>query len=289
MLLIADAGSTKVDWCSISREGDAKHFTSEGINALMLGEDELYNRFAMVVADATHVPNEIYFYGAGCVDDGVIRKVERAFRRALADRGHSPELVEVHTDLLGAARALCGTTPGLVSILGTGSNTCYYDGIAVADHVPSLGYIVGDEGSGVALGKRVINAVYKRLLPDTVRRDMEQFLGMDYGGILRRIYREPAANTFLASLVPFIREQIGLHPEVRGLVADEFREFFKRNIRAYGPLTSSVPLHFTGGVAAAFADVLTQTAAMLGIINIGSIVARPMQGLVEFHTKNLYI
>ncbi len=287
MILIADAGSTKVDWCAIGPDGSPRMFTSEGINALMLNEDELHTRISTALSEIGHIPRSIYYYGAGCVDSGVIDKVRRAFRSSMIELGTKPEMVEVNSDLLGAARALCGHKPGLVAILGTGSNTCYYDGQKVADHIPSLGFILGDEGSGSAIGKRVINAAYKRLIPDSVRKELETFTGMTYGQIVRHVYRSHGINTWLASLVPFIRKQIPVHPEVRGIVADEFRLFFKRNIKPYGQLADSVPIHFTGGVAAAFSDVLSQTAAMLGFTNMGMIEAKPMDGLIRFHTSSL--
>lgn len=285
MILIADAGSTKIDWCVVSPGGETRLFTSEGVNALLADDEELHRRFALALNSVTSSPSAIYYYGAGCVDSEVCAKVERALRRVL--RPAPAAEVGVHTDLLGAARGLCGEEAGIVCILGTGSNSGLYDGIGMADHVPSLGYVLGDEGSGASIGRRIINAAYRRAVPPEVRIDMERYLGMDYGAILRRVYSgQPGVNTFLASLVPFVLDNIQ-HDGVRRLVAEEFRLFFTRAVAAYGPAAASLPIHFIGGVAMTFSDVLTQTATLLGYTNIGKIEGRPMAGLISFHSRHL--
>lgn len=284
MILIADAGSTKIDWCVATPDGAGRCFSSEGVNALMADDDTLYSRFAMALNSLSTAPDAIYYYGAGCVDSEVCGRVESALRRVL--RPEAGATVEVQSDLLGAARSLCGSEPGIACILGTGSNTGLYDGVGLADHVPSLGFILGDEGSGAAIGRRIINAAYRRSVRAEVVKGMEEYLGMDYGAVLRRVYSEPRVNAFLASLVPFVADN--LHYEsVRRLVAEEFRTFFKRTVAAYGPASAELPIHFTGGVAMTFADVLTQTATLLGFTNIGKIEARPMAGLIAYHTSQL--
>ncbi len=284
MILIADAGSTKIDWCVAAPDGTGRCFSSEGVNALMSDESQLYHRFSLALNSLTEAPEAIFYYGAGCVDAEVCGRVEGALRRVL--RPSAGAKVEIHSDLLGAARALCATEPGIVCILGTGSNSGLYDGVGLADHVPSLGYILGDEGSGAAIGRSLINVAYRRGVPQEVLTAMERFLGMDYGAILRRVYSGSGVNAFLASLVPFVFENMH-HDAVRRLVAEEFRSFFKRTVNAYGPLAASLPVHFIGGVAVTFSDVLTQTATLLGFTNIGKIEARPMPGLIAYHTHNL--
>lgn len=283
MILIADAGSTKIDWCVAIGSDAARSFSSQGVNALMADEEQLHTEFSRALNSLTAAPDAVYYYGAGCVDGEVCDKVCRALRRVLRPREEAP--VEVHSDLLGAARALFGTEAGIACILGTGSNTCFFDGVGAADHVPSLGYILGDEGSGAAIGRRLINAAYRRVLPASLREDMEAFLGMDYGAILRRVYSQPAANAFLGSLVPFVSRNLN-HESLRRLVADEFRTFFHHTISAYGPVASGLPMRFIGGVAVAFSEILTETAAQLGFVNIDKIEARPIPGLLKFHTHN---
>lgn len=280
MILIADAGSTKTDWCLVAPTGDCRLFSSEGVNALMADEEELHRRFALALNSLTAAPSAIYYYGAGCVDSEVCGKVERALRRVL--RPATEATVSASSDLLGAARALCGTEAGIACILGTGSNSGFYDGIGIADHIPSMGYLLGDEGSGAAIGRRLINAAYRRQIPPELTAEMERYLGMDYGQILRRVYSEPRPNVFLASLVPFVAEHIR-NDHMRRIVAEEFRAFLLRAVKAYGPVSATLPIHFTGGVAATFADVLAQTATLHGFANLGRIEPRPMAGLIDFH------
>lgn len=282
MKLIADAGSTKIDWCVVSDDGRYRGFTSEGVNALIADDDTLHSHFARALNSLSSAPDEVWYYGAGCVDAAVCDRVEMALRRVLRPRPEAK--VEAASDLLGAARALCGHEAGIACILGTGSNTGLYDGEKIVDNVPSLGYVVGDEGSGAAIGKALINAIYRRVLTDDLRKEFEAEAGMDYGGILRRIYSQPGANTFLASFVPFVAEHI--HQGcVRRLVAEEFRRFFTSTIRAYGPAALDLPIHFTGGVAITFSDLLHQSATLCGFNTIEKIEARPMAGLLHYHTQ----
>lgn len=283
MKLIADAGSTKIDWCVISDDGRCHGFTSEGVNALMADDDALNTHFARALNSLGSAPDEVWYYGAGCVDEAVCERVETALRRVLHTRPEA--VVEADSDLLGAARALCGHEAGIACILGTGSNTGLYDGCEITDHVPSMGYVLGDEGSGAAIGKALISAIYRRVLTDDLRKEFEAEAGLDYGGILRRIYSQPGANTFLASFVPFVAGHIQ-HGCVRRLVAEEFRRFFTSTIRAYGSAALDLPIHFTGGVATTFSDILRQSATLCGFNTIEKIEARPMAGLIQYHTQS---
>ena len=283
MILIADAGSTKIDWCVTTPQGAGRCFTSDGVNALMASDSDLHTAFSYALNSLTEAPDAVYYYGAGCVDAEVCERVEMALRRVL--RPSSDAVVEVYSDLLGAARSLCGHEPGIACILGTGSNTGLYDGVGIADSVPSLGFMLGDEGSGASLGRRMINAAYRRMVPPEIAKAMEEYLGLDYGGVLRRVYSGgERPNAFLASLVPFIAENISCD-SVRRLVAEEFRSFFSRTVAAYGPASASLPIHFVGGVAVTFSDVLAQTATLLGFPNLGKIEARPRAGLLEYHMQ----
>lgn len=283
MIIIADAGSTKIDWSVVSAAGDCRLFSSEGVNALMAGEAELHERFALALNSVVTAPDAIYYYGAGCVDAEVCAKVAGALRRVL--RPAADAVVEVASDLLGAARSLCGRDPGIACILGTGSNSGFYDGVGLVDHIPSLGYLLGDEGGGAAIGRRLISAAYRRKLSPELTAAMERYLGLDYGGILRRVYSEPRPNAFLASLVPFVAENIR-NEHVRRIVAEEFRSFFDGTVKAYGPVASTLPVHFVGGVAATFADILAQTATLVGLTDLGKIEARPLLGLIAYHTHS---
>lgn len=273
--LIIDAGSSKVDWCVMERSGATEQFECQGVNALTLTAEELTHIFSAAAAGRCSGVGEVHYFGAGCLDPGVCAKVASALRAALS---LPPAVtVEVATDLLGAARALCGHKPGIACILGTGSNCCYFDGERIARHVKPLGYILGDEGSGAAMGKRLLNALYKRADLDALRVEFEAWLGMDYSAIIRKVYSGEHASRFLASLVPFIAE----HHELDWLVREEFCSFLKNNVN-FEEARRGVPLNFVGGVAVAFIDRLFEATELLGL-EMCRVESRPMHGLIEYY------
>lgn len=263
MIIIADAGSSKVEWGVVDAATGARTFETPGINAVMLGEEELRRAFGEALrglqADA------IYYYGAGCATEAVCAKVERALPRA--------PRVEVASDMLGAARALCGRGPGLVLILGTGSNSALYDGRALTANMPPMGFIVGDEGSGASFGRRLLREVYRT---GRLRTELESRLGLGYGDILERIYRRPEANRFLASLMPFIVDRQAV---LTDLIDAEFDALFRALASFYGPRRFSA----TGGVACALSDRLRESAGRHGF-TLDQVQARPMPGLITFHS-----
>ena len=280
MKLIADCGSTKIDWCALADDGTVgARFHSPGINAVMLTEEEIRARLAEEAAPQLTVGpvDEVYFYGAGCISPEVCASVERA----LAVMAPAARRVEVATDLLAAARALCGREPGIACILGTGSNSCYYSGTAIADNVSPLGYILGDEGSGAVLGRLFLGDVLKNQIPGELAREFLDEYGLDRLEVIRRVYREPAANRFLASVVPFLSAHIDqLH--IHRLVLDAFRAFFRRNVCQYARY-DRLPVHFVGSIAHHFAPVLRLAATQCSC-TVGTIMQSPMEGLVKFHS-----
>lgn len=279
MILIADCGSTKVDWCLLNDSKVVKQIFTTGINAVMLTEEEIRSRIdaELMPELKDFAPEAVYFYGAGCISPEVCGNVERAIRANIPSAG----TVEVHTDLLAAARALCGRKPGIACIMGTGSNSCYYDGSEIRDNVSPLGYILGDEGSGAVLGKLLLGDVLKnQLAPALCQKFLEQY-SLDRLTIIRRVYKEPQANRFMASLTPFLLENIA-EPQIHRLVIDSFRSFFIRNIAQY-PGYRELPVNFIGSIAYYFRDVLAEAAAQCGC-RIGTIIKSPMEGLISFHT-----
>lgn len=265
MKLIADAGSTKVQWAAIENDGSVRIFETPGINALMLSEHELRQAFSNALG--TMQPDEIYYYGAGCVGSDVCAKVAAAFP--------ADTYVEVASDMLGAARALFGSKPGLALILGTGSNSALYDGRNLVSNMPPLGYILGDEGSGASFGKRLLRLVYRT---GRLRPELEQFLGMTYSEILERIYRRPGANAFLASMMPFILQ----HSEhLSDLIGRELDSLFEA-MSNYYRLTQRVSV--VGGVAKALAPQLIAAASLRGF-TIEQIQERPISGLISYHSN----
>ncbi len=280
MILIADCGSTKIDWCLLDGTSVVKRFNTTGINALMLTEEEIHDRLSLELApklNGSGGVERIYYYGAGCLADDICGNV----RRALAAVVPAATEIEVHTDLLAAARALCGREPGIACIMGTGSNSCYYDGEKICDNVSPLGYILGDEGSGAVLGKLFLGDVLKNQLPAALADEFLREYGLDRMQVIRRVYKEPAANRFLASVTPFMSKHID-QPHIHRLVLGAFRAFFMRNVAQYDGWRD-LPVHFIGSIAFHFADVLREAACQCGC-KVGSVIKSPMEGLMKFHT-----
>lgn len=282
MILIADCGSTKIDWCLIEKDNVVKQVFTLGMNAVMLTEEEMRTRIAEELmpelGELAGKVAEVYFYGAGCISAEVCGNVARAIRANIP----SAQNIEVYSDLLAAARALCGREPGIACILGTGSNSCLYDGQAIAANVSPLGYILGDEGSGAVLGKVFLGDVLKRQLPAEIAANFLEEYQLDLLTIIRRVYREPQGNRFLASVTPFLSKNIGV-PAVHDLVFNAFKAFFKRNIHNYEGYADH-KVNFIGSIAYYFKDVLTEAALASGC-TIGTIIKSPMEGLIKFHSK----
>lgn len=280
MKLIADSGSTKIEWCVLDNGKVVKQVLTEGINAVLLTEEEIALTIGQqLVPHVAGLPiDEIYYYGAGCLFESICNNV----RNALAGNIPSARKIVVESDMLAAARAVCGDDPGIVCILGTGSNSCYYDGNNIVDNVPSLGYILGDEGSGAVLGKMLVGDALKRQMPQQlVDKFMAQY-GLTPQLIIENVYRKPGANRFLASLSPFLAENIE-EPSVHRLVLNAFKAFFVRNVENYNGYKDT-PVHFVGSIAVCYREVIEEAAKAL-YINIGKIVKSPMEGLVEYHSK----
>jgi N-acetylglucosamine kinase-like BadF-type ATPase len=276
MILIADSGSTKTDWSLTDSGLSAERFTTKGINPLFTDTDAIRRDLGTELVprlDATAV-RAVYFYGAGCALPDRVRTVADALRALFANAR-----IEVQSDLLGAARSLLGDTPGIAGILGTGSNACRYDGRRIADNVPPLGYILGDEGSGAHLGKLLVGAIFKRQLPPSLIKRFFAETGLTQGDVIERVYRQAYPNRFLASLAPFVARSLDC-AEMRDIAAEAFRAYFERNILTLEGAHESLSL--TGGIAAAFEPILHDTAATLHL-RIDRITAAPMQGLIDYH------
>jgi N-acetylglucosamine kinase-like BadF-type ATPase len=278
MKLIADCGSTKIDWCLIDNGKVVKQIFTSGMNAVMLSQQEIAERIASELMPqlSDYAVSAVYFYGAGCISDVVCNNVANAIRQNI-----NVDDIEVHTDLLAAARALFGREAGIACILGTGSNSCYYDGEKICENVSPLGYILGDEGSGAVLGKKLLGDVLKNQLPDELCSKFLNQYNLDRLTIIRRVYSEPQANRFLASVSPFLLQNIG-EPAIHNLVLEAFVSFFKRNVMHYGQ-HSTLNVDFVGSIAYYYKDVLIEAAEKCGC-TVGAIIKSPMQGLIKYHS-----
>lgn len=283
MKLMADSGSTKVEWCLVDHGNVVKQIFTSGFNALMLTEEEisqyLDDELMFQLGDLAEQVTEVFFYGAGCIDEEVCRNVRRAIRQNL-----NVATIEAHSDLLGAARALFGHNEGIACILGTGSNSCYYNGHEIKDHVSPLGYILGDEGSGAVLGRLLIGDVLKHQLPrELCDRFLDEY-NLERNAIVRRVYKEPSPNRFLASVTPFLLKNIE-EPAIHRLVLNEFKSFFVRNVAQYDRYRT-LPVSFVGSIAYHYKSVLNEAADALDA-KIDTILKTPMEGLVKYHSSTL--
>jgi N-acetylglucosamine kinase-like BadF-type ATPase len=249
-----------------------------GLNPYFLGEEDIALCMAGEAIPRLHVDAnaicEVFFYGAGCIYD----KAE-VMRRAVA-HVLPAAAIEVNTDLLGAARALCGREAGIACILGTGSNSCFYDGRQIVRNVSPLGFILGDEGSGADLGKHLVGNLMKDMMPSGLKEKFLSQYGLTLPEIIDRVYRQPCPNRFLASFAPFLLQNAG-EPSVRRLVLDCFKSFFARNVSKYDFRLHKV--HFAGSIAFHFKNILKEAAYRTGF-RVGLVVASPVDRLIAYHS-----
>ncbi len=280
MILIADCGSTKIDWCVVENGEVKKQVFTSGINALLMTEEQIRETLAHELAQevAEFEIESVYYYGAGCLFDDICANV----RRAIAANVPTAKTIEVHSDLVAAARALCGDKEGIACILGTGSNSCFWDGEKIADNVSPLGYILGDEGSGAVLGKLLVGDVLKKQLPEELCEKFLKEYDLDRQKIIENVYKKPAANRFLASLSPFLSKNIE-EPAIHRLVLNAFKSFFVRNIENYKDY-KNYAVSFVGSVAYYYREVLEEAAKAVDI-KIGTVIKSPMEGLVKYHSN----
>ncbi|WP_373704850.1 ATPase [Porphyromonas loveana] len=282
MILIGDSGSTKTDWSIVSEGKAVGRIQTSGINPFHQERTEIDRTLRVEVLPALGEQAggiaQIYFYGAGCVPAKV-----PILREILTEVLPHARVVEVASDMLGAARALCGRSEGIACILGTGSNSCLYDGQEIVSNVSPLGYILGDEGSGAVLGKLFVGSLLKGQLPDELCEEFLREYALTQADIVEQVYRKPLPNRFLASFSPFIARHMDV-PAVRSLVRGSFDDFLVRNAMRYH--RTDLPIHFVGSVAWHYRELLTQVLGERGL-KIGTITPSPMEGLIQYHSDNV--
>ena len=277
MILIADGGSTKTDWRLLKDGREYKQVQTQGFNPYLVGSDaieEILWKELQPYIDNDAVSN-VYYYGAGCSSPVKNMIVENAFEKVFVNAR-----INISHDLLGAAHALCADSEGIVAILGTGSNSCYYDGREIKDGIFSLGYFFGDEGSGAYLGKQLLTAYLHKELPPDIEERLKEEYPSSLESILDAVYSKPAPSRFLASFSRFIninRE----HPYINNLLTEAFKAFYKYQVCCYTK-HKEIPVHFVGSVAYHYRDILTQVGSQIGI-RTGRFIQAPIDGLVEYH------
>lgn len=280
MILVADSGSTKTEWIVITKGIPGRSVFSTGINPYFLTTGEITLLLTEEIKEITALPvKHIFFYGTGCNSEAKNDVV----RTALRDIFPSCEIF-IGTDLLGAARSLCQNNEGIACIMGTGSNSCYYNGSVIVANVSPLGYILGDEGGGAALGRKLISAVLKRQVPAQVIDLFFETYKISPTEIQENVYVKPFPNRFLGQFARFFSANIDI-PELREIISDSFDEFIKRNILQY-PESSRLQIHCTGSIAFHFRQILTELLINHGL-SPGQITLSPMEGLIRYHITNL--
>ncbi len=275
MVLIVDSGSTKTTWSLIHEHQQIGTCVTTGINPFFLGTEEILHLLDTAYTLPKKEISSIYFYGAGCA----LPEKKQVLLDAFSSYFDAAN-IEIHSDLLGAARSLCQRMPGIACILGTGSNSCLYDGKIIVQNVPPLGFILGDEGSGAILGKKLVSGIFKNQFSEAICKDFFINYDITLGEILDNTYRQPFPNRFLAQYAKFVSEYI-TYPEMNTLVEDSFQEFFQKNVMQYAGVLD-LPVHFTGSIAFFFKNQLEKVARSFGL-TVGNIVREPMQGLLEYH------
>lgn len=277
MLLIADSGSTKTDWRLVDEEGKTVARTkTEGMNPFFLREEEMATILkARVLPVFSHV-DKIFFYGAGC---GLPVKADQVRAALAVIPSRLP--AEVSGDILGSARSLLQNGEGTACILGTGSNSCYYNGREIVSIMPSLGFMFSDWGSGTVMSKDLVSLFLQEKLPAEIMEDFNDTYRLTRAEILDHIYNKPQPNRFLASFTPFLLKY-AYEQSCREIILDNFRNFFRYYVLRYPRRNNGIKVSFTGSIAYNFREYLREVAAGMDI-EIEKIVQHPMEGLVHYH------
>ena len=278
MILIADSGATKTDWCLLSESGAETIFKTQGISPHYQTSEAIAGtvRTELLPQLKELVPTEIFFYGTGCSSDKSKEIVVQGLRAVFPNTR-----IEVDHDLIAAARALCGREEGIACILGTGSNSCHFKDGKIAHNVPNLGFILGDEGSGGYLGKRLIQAFLNLELPAELHEKFKATYNLTHEEIIHTVYTKPFPNRYLATFAKFLGENRE-HPFVAKLIHTGINDFFIKNITRYQD-HQKLPVHFLGSIAYHFNAELKEIAASHNV-TIGRIIKTPMEGLIQYHS-----
>ncbi|WP_321519724.1 hypothetical protein [uncultured Bacteroides sp.] len=279
MKLIAESGSTRTEWALIDGDYVTEHIFTEGINPFFQSRREISRSVRLGLPEHLFKKRfeQVFFYGAGCTSSD--RK--SIIGASLVAQFKSP--IEVESDLLAAARGLLKNDAGIACILGTGSNSCFYDGKNIIRNVRSLGYVLGDEGSGAVLGKLFLADCLKELAPAALIERFYDKFRISADDALESVYGRPFPNRFLSTFSYFLIEQLD-NEYVYNLVYQNLRNFFVRNVCQYD--YQNYPIRFVGSVAYNYSSVLNEVAKEFGI-KVDNVVESPMTGLIEYHTQNI--
>jgi len=278
MLIIADSGSTKADWTFILKSEEQISLSTKGFNPVFHSSEDVSN--TLLASFEGKIPLEeeavVYYYGSGCSSEALNDIIKKGLEVVFPNW----TIMEVAHDLLGAARAACGSEAGIACILGTGSNSCYYDGANTADNVPSLGYILGDEGSGSYLGRMFIKSYFYREMPADLCNIFERMHPGGKDEIVTAVYNGNQPNVYLASHAKILSDNRE-HPFVKSLVKKGLNDFITSQVLKY-PEATKLPINFIGSIAFYFKAVLKEVLKENGL-TLGIIIKKPIFNLVKYH------
>tara|TARA_R110001632_G_scaffold63318_2_gene151382 strand:+ start:35601 stop:36452 length:852 start_codon:yes stop_codon:yes gene_type:complete len=282
MILIADGGSTKADWIALdNNKNEVFRVRTLGLNPAVVPEDELLNRIVNMfqLINVKNDVKEIHFYGAGCGTPQPVAILKQVLESIFVN-------AEIHIaeDLLAAVYASLGKNPGIVCILGTGSNSCYFDGEKMESNVVSLGYTLMDEASGNFFGKRLIRDYFYKTMPENIAKSLEEQYDMDPDHIKFNLYRKPNPNMYLASFAKFMFE-FKDDKYIKSLIRAGLQRFFRFRVLPYHP-NEITEIYFIGSIAFYFREILEGIAAINGL-KIAGVIQRPIDNLIEFHRNNI--
>ena len=275
-ILIADSGATKAEWCLLDKN-KKKTIITQGISPYFLNTEQITDLLLKELKPKLKniEVDEIYYYGTGCANPANAKSVKKAVSKVFAGAK-----VDVNHDLMAAARALCGRKKGVACILGTGSNSCYYDGKKIVKNSPGLGYVLGDEGSGAYLGRKVIQYYLYGTFDDELRGRFDLTYSINAVEILENVYKKPLPNRYLAGFAKFLADNRG-HYMIENIIEDALNDFFFAHLCKYRE-TWTLPVSFAGSVAFGFQDVLQQLCNSYEF-EMGKVMKNPMEGLVDYH------
>ena len=276
--LIADSGSTKCEWCLLYN-GKKKIINTHGISPYFVKREQIVDLLEQdLVPELKNVEiEELHFYGTGMGNPSNEKIVRLALKEVFSTAD-----ITLEDDLLGAARALCGHEKGIACILGTGANSCYYNGKKIVKNSPGLGYVLGDEGSGAYLGKKVIQYYLYNTFDEDLMHLFNKHFNVSKDDILDSVYKKPLANRYLASYAIFLAENRG-HYMIENIIEDGLNDFVFNHLYKYEE-SWKMPINFTGSIAFGFKDVL-QDLCNTYELELGKVLQSPMDGLVEFHKE----
>ena len=276
--LIADSGATKAEWCLLNN-GKPKTFFTQGISPYFLNTNQIAelisNELAKKIKNVSI--ERIYYYGTGCANIENAKSVRKALQRVFP---HAQ--VNVNTDLMAAARAVCQGEKGVACILGTGSNSCYYNGKTIVKNSPGIGYVLGDEGSGAYLGKKVLQHYLYNTFDEDLRARFDAKFVTGVSEILDHVYKKPLPNRYLASFTMFLAENRG-HYMIENIIEDGLNDFFFQHLCKYAEVWK-YPVSFAGSVAFGFKDVVKELCNLYEF-ELKTILKNPMEGLVRYHKE----